>query len=110
MVSNRELYEKVFCQYLEKGYDEDRADYIAAKVVNKQRQHLRGQQELVSAGWAPGNMDLGPLTNDGGNDDDAEKRDAQYNIQRKDPEFAFQDFNYRADHPRCVREQQKRRK
>jgi len=42
--------------------------------------------------------------------DEAEKRDAQYDIQRKDREFVFQDYNYRDDHPRCVREQQRRRK
>jgi len=64
MVSNKELYEKVFVQYLHKGYNEERADYIATRVVNKQRSHLRGQQELVSAGWAPGNMDLAPFMHD----------------------------------------------
>ena len=61
MVSNRELYEKVFCRYIEKGYNEERADYIATRVVNRQRTHLRGQQELVSAGWSPGNLDIGVL-------------------------------------------------
>ncbi|UZE92454.1 MAG: hypothetical protein IB616_01190 [Methanosarcinales archaeon] len=66
LISNRELYERVFCRYIEKGYDEERADYIAARVVSRQKKHLRGQQELVSAGWAPGNMDLGPLMPDGG--------------------------------------------
>ena len=61
MVSNRELYEKVFCRYIEKGYNEERADYIATRVVNRQRTHLRGQQELVSAGWSPGNLDIDVL-------------------------------------------------
>ena len=61
MVSNRELYEKVFCRYIEKGYNEERADYIATRVVNRQRSHLRGQQQLVSAGWSPGNLDIDVL-------------------------------------------------
>jgi len=58
MVSNRKLYEKVFCRYIEKGYNEQRADYIATRVVNRQRSHLRGQQELGNAGWSAGNLDI----------------------------------------------------
>lgn len=61
MVSNKELYEQIFNRYLRKGYNEERADYIATRVVNRQRSHLRGQQELVSAGWSPGNLDIDVL-------------------------------------------------
>jgi len=110
MVSNRELYEKVFCQYLEKGYDEDRADYVASKVVCKQRKHLHGQQSIINGGWAPGNLDLAPLINDGGYINEFGPF-ATFRAPKDDKKQSdLSEYNPRDDEPRCVREQMKRRR